>query len=716
MILIRFLARARSLNFGASALLVLLQRTPVVRALLTVETELAAPASQLLRAILAPAAALGAVHALAGASTQLVANTSLPAKATVGQPFSMSVAITGLGVSFAQSWDITNTLPPGVTPAGGVLSGGLFVVNPSTGTLTLTGTPTASGTFNFTARGYQFTNRTGPVTTGSTSIVVAAAPNSAPAITRQPAAQTVTAGSTITLSVTYTGTPAPTFQWLKNGTAVAGANGLTLTLTNATAADAGAYTVTITNSLGTATSSAAQITVNAAPTAPTFAAAPQSQTAIAGAAVIFSVDVSGVPAPALQWLKDGSGIDGATSSTLILNNVSPTDAGLYAVTASNASGLATSAAARLTVTPAAVPPAIAAQPASLTAALGSTVVFNAAATGTPAPSYQWQRNNVDIPGATSAALVLPNTTAADAATYRVVASNASGPSAASSAATLTLTSTANPGRLINLSILTVLGTGESMTMGSVLGGAGTSGTKALLARAAGPSLVPLGVTGVLPDPKMSLVASATGAAVDSNNDWGGAATLANAFAQVGAFAYTATNSKDAAIYAPTLIPGNYTVQVSDSSGGTGTVIAELYDSTPGSAFTAATPRLVNVSVLKQISAGTTLTAGFVIGGSTAKTVLVRAIGPGLAAFGVSNFMPDPQLALFKDSAPLALNDNWGGDPQLTNVGNSVGAFAITTTDSKDAMLLLTLAPGNYSAQVSGTGTGGTALVEVYEVP
>ncbi len=63
------------------------------------------------------------------------------------------------------------------------------------------------------------------------------------------------------------------------------------------------------------------------------------------------------------------------------------------------------------------------------------------------------------------------------------------------------------------------------------------------------------------------------------------------------------------------------------------------------------------------------------------------------------------------------NDNWGGDPQLTTVGASVGAFALADAASKDAVLLVTLPPGTYSAQVSGVAnTGGIALVEVYEVP
>ena len=80
-------------------------------------------------------------------------------------------------------------------------------------------------------------------------------------------------------------------------------------------------------------------------------------------------------------------------------------------------------------------------------------------------------------------------------------------------------------------------------------------------------------------------------------------------------------------------------------------------------------------------------------------------------------MADPKLDLFSGQTIIASNDNWGGDAQLTAVGTAVGAFAVADGASKDAMLLVTLAPGNYTAQVSGVNnTGGLAIVEVYEVP
>ncbi|MDO8540573.1 MAG: lamin tail domain-containing protein [Opitutaceae bacterium] len=276
-------------------------------------------------------------------------------------------------------------------------------------------------------------------------------------------------------------------------------------------------------------------------------------------------------------------------------------------------------------------------------------------------------------------------------------------------------------RLINLAILAPLTEGEIMTMGTVIGGAGTSGTKAIVVRAAGPALTQFGVIDVLPDPKMALIHQASGVTVASNNDWAGDPVLSAAFAQVGAFPYAPPSSKDAGISQPALAPANYTVQVSDVGTGAGTVIAELYDATPASAFTATTPRLINVSVLKQIGAGTTLTAGFVIDGPTSKTVLVRAVGPtlGLPPFNIPGVMADPILELFNNATGAKINENndWGGTTTLSAGFTSTGAFALTNASTKDAALLVTLAPGQYSARVSSPdGGGGMVIVEVYEVP
>ena len=111
-----------------------------------------------------------------------------------------------------------------------------------------------------------------------------------------------------------------------------------------------------------------------------------------------------------------------------------------------------------------------------------------------------------------------------------------------------------------------------------------------------------------------------------------------------------------------------------------------------------------------------------IAGPTAKTVLIRAIGPGLGGLGLAGFMADPQLTLSVTSTTparvLATNNDWNGDAALRQSASDVGAFAVNDPASRDAILLLTLAPGNYTAEVSpvaGTN-GGRAIVEVYEVP
>ncbi|MFM8618390.1 MAG: hypothetical protein ACKOE8_06640 [Opitutaceae bacterium] len=108
-------------------------------------------------------------------------------------------------------------------------------------------------------------------------------------------------------------------------------------------------------------------------------------------------------------------------------------------------------------------------------------------------------------------------------------------------------------------------------------------------------------------------------------------------------------------------------------------------------------RLVNLSVLKDSAGG--LTAGFVIAGGTEKRVLVRAVGPTLAsAFGVGGASPDPKLTLFAGSDTIANNDNWGGSAALSAAFTQAGAFALPS-ESRDAALLATLGPGNYSVRV-----------------
>ena len=359
-------------------------------------------------------------------------------------------------------------------------------------------------------------------------------------------------------------------------------------------------------------------------------------------------------------------------------------------------------------------PNITTPPGSQNVALGGTATFNVVSTSNVPTTYQWRRDGAAIAGATTATFAIPNVQATDLGSYTVVATNLAG-STTSAPATLAL-ALANPGRLANLSIRSNAGIGaQTLIVGFVVGGVGSSGTKPLLIRGAGPALSAFGVPGVLLDPSLSLFAGPT--TVASNDNWNGDAQITAIGTQVGAFAFTPATSRDAALYSPALASAAYTVQLAGVDGTTGVALAEIYDATPSDTFAISTSRLINVSARTQVGTGADiLIAGFNIGGATAKTLLLRAVGPTLSVFGVTGVLADPKLDLYSGTTVLQTNDNWGGTAAIVTAATSVGAFPLDAA-SRDAVLLVTLQPGSYTAQVSGVGnTTGVALVEIYEVP
>jgi len=124
-------------------------------------------------------------------------------------------------------------------------------------------------------------------------------------------------------------------------------------------------------------------------------------------------------------------------------------------------------------------------------------------------------------------------------------------------------------------------------------------------------------------------------------------------------------------------------------------------------------KLLNISTRTTLNANGLVSAGFVIGGTQAQTVLIRAIGPGLTQFGVTGVLADPTMELFSGQTVIGSNDDWAGE-QITNLGAKVGAFALPAA-SKDAVIVKTLQPGNYTVQIKGKGAAGEVIVEVYEV-
>jgi sugar lactone lactonase YvrE len=369
------------------------------------------------------------------------------------------------------------------------------------------------------------------------------------------------------------------------------------------------------------------------------------------------------------------------------------------------------AASTATTPPPATTPVFTTQPISVTVA-GGSVALDAVAGN--AASYQWMLNGGVVPGATDSTLVLGNA-AAGAGSYTCVATNASG-SVTSSAATVSLSATTDVGHLANISCRSQVGTGANILIaGFAVGGAGPLGSESLLVRASGPALAAFQVAGFLPDPELQLFSGSS--SIASNSGWGGSAAISAAASSVGAFSWNVPTSHDSAL-AQTLGTGAYSAQVSGEAGDTGVALVEVYDATQG-AFSPLLPRIINISARTQVGTGANvLIAGFVIGGSTSKTVLIRASGPAIAGapFSVAGALPDPELKLYAGNTLLETNDSWGGDAEIAAAAASVGAFSWTAPTSKDSAILVTLPPGSYTAQVSGaSGDTGIALVEVYDV-
>ena len=336
-----------------------------------------------------------------------------------------------------------------------------------------------------------------------------------------------------------------------------------------------------------------------------------------------------------------------------------------------------------------------AQPRDVAVGSGQTLALNVAATGLNL-SYQWKSvSKGAIAGATGPTLVLSNLTAADAGVYFCTVSNASG-SGDSAGGTVTVGAAGQLTRLSNLSVRANLGAGQLLIVGF-----STTGAKSLLVRGVGPKLADFSIPDFYADPLLEIYSGAT--LVTSNDNW--APSLATTFASVGAFALNA-NSKDAALL--TTVSGSGTAQLKGT--GAGVALVEVYDAGGGFA-----PRLGNVSARNVVGTGANiLIAGFTIDGPVAKTVLIRAVGPKLTAFGVNGVLADPKLEIYVGSVKLAENDDWNASAGA--FFTSVGAFGLDA-GSKDAALLITLPPGGYTAQVSGVaGTTGEALIEVYEVP
>ena len=555
------------------------------------------------------------------------------------------------------------------------------------------------------------TNSAGAITSAAAILEVAAPASAPPVIATPPAAQTVGQGETATFTVVASGAGPFTYQWSKGSSPIANATNAIYTINAVSTADAGSYSVVVTNAGGSVTSATAVLNVTAGASAPVISTQPVPQSVAAGGSATLAVVASGTAPLAYQWRKEGVAISGATSSTLALNGVTSVSAGSYSVIVSNSAGSVTSTAATLTVSSVAASPVVTTQPASQAVAVGGSATLSVVATGTAPLAYQWRKDGTAIAGATRENYALSSFTAAAAGSYTVVVSNSAGSVTSSPAAVSLAASTGLAGAVFG----TFAADAGSFALWvrsdrtAVFLGFLRSGGRALLNRTAeigadGRFQFPLevspaggtvtGVSAVL-SPDGSVSGSLTGAGIAISAPARAASMATSALAgyyaagepngssvahtivgaggesyvlvvtNSGAEAGRGTAGADGAI---TVATGTSTVAGSVQRENATLVLSSQRASGAPASFVGANDerrtvreKLLNISTRSDTTGaeGNALIAGFVIGGTTSKRVLVRAIGPSLAPFGVSGALPAARLELFRGQTSLAVSNDWG---------------------------------------------------------
>ncbi|MBI5382400.1 MAG: immunoglobulin domain-containing protein [Opitutae bacterium] len=304
------------------------------------------------------------------------------------------------------------------------------------------------------------------------------------------------------------------------------------------------------------------------------------------------------------------------------------------------------------------PPVITARAAAARITAGQPAIFAVAATGYPAPTFQWKKNGAVIAGATGSTYTLASAQAADAANYSVTLTNMMG-TATSAAAALTVVSTPTaPG---------IAAPPLNQTINE-----GTAATFTILANGNAP---------------LSYQWQKDGTAIAGATDNG--------------FRIASALPDDA---------GTYSCVVTNASGSVTSAAATL---------AVQWSRLINLSVRSTAGTGSeALIAGFVVSGETGKPLLLRGIGPTLGQYGLAGALADPVLTLYSDTGTqLSINDDWGAAANFAEIAGTaarLNTFALPN-GSRDAALLTVLGSGAYTAQASGKANAtGIALIEAYD--
>ena len=370
-------------------------------------------------------------HKLSASSTK----TGYPTNnITYGMQFQLNMNSSATAIGIGTSGSVYANAGAAMTNGnGGVVE---ISSSSSSGTVLLTTLPTTS----FNEFAFMFNNTASTNVTVTLSGITLVPAN--PVITTQPYNTGGSPGGDYSFSVAVSpnsGTPL-SYQWYQatvsatnaltdgatgNGSTVSGSTSATLTINDGQVADSSGFFVVITNAYGVVTSSVATLFISATPTVPVINfVSPASATVVAGNGTNILVNTYAAPTPVVYWYDNNNNLlQSSVSTVLSLADLQLGDAGTYTVVSSNSAG---SVSANFTIN-VVVTPSISQQPTNLLLNVGDPANFSVTASGVPAPTYQWYKNNVLIAGATATNYSIASVALTDIGTYSVVVSNAAGP-------------------------------------------------------------------------------------------------------------------------------------------------------------------------------------------------------------------------------------------------------------------------------------------------
>ena len=254
--------------------------------------------------------------------------------------------------------------------------------------------------------------------------------------------------------------------------------------------------------------------------------------------------------------------------------------------------------------------------------------------------------------------------------------------------------------LSNISTRGIVGTGNDVLIAGFIIGGATS--KTVVVVGTGPALAAAGITNPLPDPTLTLVRSADGAVLTTNDDW----TTAASAPQIQSAGLAPSSPLESAVMV-TLPPGAYTAILSDNAGRSGVGIVAVYEVDHPEV------PLVNISTRGQVLTGNdVMIGGVIVSGTQPQTIVVTGTGPSLSAAGIANPLPNPTLTLVRssDGAVIATNDDWTSSPNAAQIQ----AAGLAPASPLESAIMVTVPPGAYTAILSdAAGGSGVGIIAAY---